>query len=43
VELGRGDLLDGVEDEMDEVIAGHPLAQVAGQEHRRLAVEINET
>jgi hypothetical protein len=27
---------------MDDVILGHPLAQVAGQKHRGLAVEIDE-
>ena len=36
-------LLDGVQDEMDDVIGGQPLAQIAGQKHRRLAIDINKT
>ena len=43
VEVGGGDLLHGIEDEVDDVVGGHPVAQIAGQEHRRLAVEIDET
>jgi hypothetical protein len=38
-----GELLDGVQDEMDDVIGGQPVAQIAGQEHRRLAIHIHKT
>jgi len=36
-------VLDRVEDEVNQVIGGHPLAQITGQEHRRLAVEVDES
>ena len=42
-EVGGGDLLDGIQDEVDEMLGGQPVAHVAGQEHRRLAVEVDET
>jgi len=42
VKVASGNLLDGVEEEMDEMIGGQPFTQIAGQEHWRLAVEIDE-
>ena len=33
---------DGVDDKVDEVIDGHPVAQVGGQEQRRVVVEVDE-
>lgn len=40
--LPGGNLLHGIEEEVDEVIGGQPRAQIAGQEQRRLPVKINE-
>jgi len=40
-QVARRDLLDGVEDQVDQMIFGQPLAQVAGQKHRRLPIQIN--
>ena len=39
--MAGGNLL-GVQPEVDEGIGGQPLAQIAGQEQRRLAIKINE-
>jgi len=43
LEVGDRDLLHRIQDEMNEMVAGHPLAQIAGQKHRRLAVQVEET
>ncbi len=43
VEVRQGDLLDGIENEVDDVVLGNPFTQVAGQKHRRVAVQINES
>ena len=34
--------LDGLDDEMDQIILGHPLAQVGRQQHGRVAVDVFE-
>lgn len=41
-EMSGGDLLGRIQGGVDETIAGPPVAQIAGQEHRRLAVQIDE-
>lgn len=43
VEVGGGNLLHRINDEMDDVTLGHPLAQITRQEHRRLPVNVDET
>ena len=43
VEMLRRDLLHRIQNEVDDVIGGHPLAQIARQEHRSLAVDIDQT
>ena len=45
VDLGRGgvDGLDGVDDEMDEVVGGHPVAHVGWEEHGGIAVDVDES
>ena len=40
---GSGPLLHRLKDEVDAVAFGYPLAQVARQEHRPLAVNVDET
>src|SRR3546814_1010537 len=40
--MRRRDLLHRFEDEVHDVPARHPLAQIIGQEHRRLTVQIDE-
>ncbi len=35
VEVVQGELLHGVQDEMDDMIAGQPFAQIAGQQLNR--------
>ena len=42
VEMAQGKCLDGIQDEVNEVIGGHPVPQIAGQQHRGLAVEMDE-
>ena len=42
-EVGGGDLLHGFEHQMDDVIGGQPFAQIAGQQHRRLPIQIDKT
>ena len=43
LEVGQRDLLHRIQDEMNDMVLGHPLAQIAGQKHRRLPVQIDET
>ena len=43
VEVPRRYLLHRIQDEVDDVIGRHPLAQIARQEHRGLAVDIDQT
>ncbi len=43
LELSRRDLLHRIQDEVNHMLFGHPIAQIAGQKHRRLAVPIDET
>jgi hypothetical protein len=43
VELAQGECVDGLQDEVNDVLGGHPVAQIAGQQQRGLAVEINKT
>ena len=42
-EVAGGNLFHRIEDEVNDMTSGHPVAQIARQEHRRLAVEIDET
>lgn len=42
MEVGQGQLLDGVENELNDVVVGNPLAQIAGRKHRPLAVNVHE-
>ena len=42
VEVAQGKLLHRIQGEMNEVTGGHPVAQIAGQQHRGLAVESDE-
>ena len=39
---GLEKLFQGIADEVNEGIGGHPVAQIAGQQHRGLAVESDE-
>jgi hypothetical protein len=45
VDLGRGgvDELDGVDDEMDEVVGRNPVAHIGGEEHGGVAVDVDES
>ena len=43
LEVVGWDLIDGIQNEMNDMAFGHPLAQVAGQQHRCLSVQIDET
>jgi hypothetical protein len=42
VEVAQRRQFHSLQDEGDDVAGGPPLAQIAGQEQRRLAVEVNE-
>ena len=43
VKVAQRDLLHGIQNEMDDVPDRQPVAQIARQEHRRVAVQIDET
>jgi len=39
----RGDWRASVQEEVSQMISGQPLAQIAGQEHRRLPSQLHKT
>src|SRR5206468_11154592 len=43
LEVGGRNLVHRIQDEMDNVLLGNPLAQIAGQKHRCLAVQVDKT
>ena len=43
MEVAGGNLLNSIEDQVDQMICGQPLAQVTGQKQRRLPIHINKT
>jgi hypothetical protein len=42
LDLAQVESVHGVEDEVDKMIAGHPVAQIGGQEQRGVPVNGNE-
>lgn len=42
-EVAQRQEFHSLQDEVDDIPGGHPFAQIAGQKHRRLAGEIDET
>src|SRR5207247_874465 len=43
LEVGARYLLHRIQNKMNDMVLGHPLAQIARQKHRRLAVQVDKT
>ena len=43
MEVAGGDLIHRIKDQVNQMIRRQPLAQVAGQKHRRLPIQIHKT